>query len=693
MDAIARLMRPRSVAVVGASSDATRTAGRPVAYLQKHRFAGEIYPVNPRLGHIGGLKCYPDVDALPAPPDVGIVLLGPERTAEAVRLLAARGAAAAIVVASGYAEAGPEGARRQQELKSAAGAMRLLGPNTIGLVNLNDGIMLSATGALEMEALPAGNIAMVSQSGGMLGALLSRAAGRGIGCSKLVSTGNEADLEVSDFVEYLLHDDATAVIALYLEGLRDPGRFRAAALEARRIGKPLVVFKVGRSASGARSAVSHTGALAGADRVYDALFRQVGAIRVTRLAELIDVPLALASRRTLRGRRVAILTSTGGAATLVADSCGLAGFDTPPLDQATALRLAGIVSGDPSPLGRNPVDVTLAGAKPELLRRCIGALLESPGVDALIAVVGSSALAQPEPIAAAIVDGLGSGDKPLLAYVSPHAPHIVRMLSAAGLPAFDVPESCAAALTAMLERSGRVSHVPAAPAAAQARLPAGLPGTGPFNEFEAKQLFKAFGIAGVREIAADTPAAAQEAGSAFGARVVLKVLTRHLAHKTEAGGVRLGVAAEAIAQGCEEMRRAVRSASGIEPEGFLVQEQVSGGVELILGLHRDPQLGPALLLGLGGIAAEVFEDTAIRLLPLGREDAEAMVRELKSHRLLTGFRGRPPADVDALVQAMLAFAAMAGQLGERLAQAEINPLFVLPQGQGVRAADGVVVLS
>ncbi len=326
MDAIARLLKPRSVAVIGASADPAKTAGRPVSYLVKHGFAGAIYPVNPKIDRIGGIACYPDVASLPEVPDVGIVLLGAERAHLAVRDLAARGAAAAIVLASGYGETGEEGARRQQQLREAAGSMRILGPNTIGLVNLTDSIVLSATGALEMDHFPVGSIGVVSQSGGILGSLLSRAAARGIGLSKLISTSNEVDLELADFIDALADDDATKVIALYIEAVRNPDQFRAAALKAARAGKPIVAFKIGRSEAGAKAAVSHTGALAGADRMYDALFRQTGVIRAQTFSDLLDVPAALATGRVLRGNRVAILTSTGGAGTLVSDSLGVLGL-------------------------------------------------------------------------------------------------------------------------------------------------------------------------------------------------------------------------------------------------------------------------------------------------------------------------------------------------------------------------------
>ena len=450
MDAISRLLQPRSVAIIGASADPTKTAGRPIAYLQRHRYAGRILPVNPKAGRIGGLTCYADIASLPVVPDVGIVLLGADRAHLAVRDLAARGTAAAIVLASGYTETGEDGARRQRQLIEAAGSMRILGPNTIGLVNLTDGIVLSATGALEMEHFPVGGIGVVSQSGGILGSLLSRASARGIGLSKLVSTSNEVDLELADYIDHLADDDATQVIALYVETVRNPQKFRAAALKAARAGKPVVAFKIGRSEAGAAAAVSHTGAMAGADRMYDALFRQTGVIRAQRFSDLLDMPVALATGRKLRGNRVAILTSTGGAGTLVSDDLGLHGFETPAPDAATAEALRALQTGSEAVLDRNPMDVTLAGLRPDLLRGAITALLASPSYDALVIIVGSSGLARPELMAGAIQDCLSLTDKPVMAYVSPHAPEVAALLSQRGVPAFAAAESCTVALGAML---------------------------------------------------------------------------------------------------------------------------------------------------------------------------------------------------------------------------------------------------
>lgn len=690
---ISRLLKPRSVAIIGASSDATKTAGRPVAYLLKHGFTGDIYPVNSRATSVNGLRCYPDVASLPEVPDVAIVLLGAERAHIAVKELAERGTAAAIVLASGYAETGDEGAERQRQLIDAAGSMRILGPNTIGLVNLTDNIFLSASGALAMDHFTRGSIGVVSQSGGILGALLSRAAARGIGLSKLISTSNEADLDTADFIDYLVDDPATRVIALYLEGIRHPDKFRQAALNAARRGKPIVAFKIGRSEGGARAAASHTGALAGTDRMYDAFFKDAGIIRADTFGDLLDIPLALNTGRVLRGNRVAILTSTGGAGTLLSDSLGVSGFDTPAPDADTAAQLRALQTGIHANLDRNPIDVTLAGLQPDLLRGAIEILMKSPTYDALTIVVGASGVGSPELMAGAIRDCLPLSDKPVVAFTSPHAPEAAAVLTQYGVPAYAVVESCGAALDGLRRHSQWAvpSDAPAHHASPTADLP-----SGPLDEHEAKQLFSHFGIPSVDEKVVTTVDEAQAAARAFDGRVVLKVLSADITHKTDVGGVAVNLTTDQVPSRLQAMIAEVEQKTGVAPTRFLVQEMLAGGIEMIVGMHRDA-LGTAILLGMGGITAELFDDTSMRLLSgkggLSREQVMEMLGELKTLRLLNGFRGRPKADVEALVTAVVAFSTMVSRLGDRLVAAEINPLFVLPEAQGVKAADGVSVLE
>ncbi|WP_437628751.1 acetate--CoA ligase family protein [Achromobacter xylosoxidans] len=696
MSGLEKLLQPQSVAVVGASADPIKTSGRPVGYLRKHGFPGRIYPVNPKASEIDGLRCYPDVHSLPEAPDVAIVLLGAERTQQAIRDLAAIGTGAAIVLASGYSETGEEGARRQRELREAAGSMRILGPNTIGLVNLTDRITLSASGALAMDQLHSGAIGLVSQSGGILGALLSRAAARGIGFSKLISTSNEVDLDLADFVDALADDPATRVIALYVETIRNPRTFRAAARKAALVGKPIVAFKIGRSESGAQAAASHTGALAGADGMYDALFEEVGIIRAQTFSDLLDIPAALANERKLGGRRVAILTSTGGAGTLVADCLGVAGFALPAPDARTGEALRALQKGDHAALDRNPIDVTLAGLQPDLLRSAISIVLESDDYDALVVIVGSSAVAQPELMADALRDSLALSVKPLLAYISPHAPDAAEMLSRYGIPAFHAPESVSAALSAMWQVQARAVHSESDHTRTAAQEPVTCEEHGSLDEAQAKALFARFGVQGVREFVVSTEAQAVDAAQKLGPRVVLKLLSGEITHKSDVGGVAVSVSPQDIGQRMRQMAADVQRHTGREPKAYLVQEMVSGAAEVIVGLHKDP-LGTAILLGMGGVVAELVRDTTLLLLPadgsaLRADQVEAALRRLKTWPLLDGYRGREPADVPALVEAVLAFSRMAEALQDQLLEAEINPLFVRPLGLGVCAADGIAVL-
>jgi acetate---CoA ligase (ADP-forming) len=686
-----RLFRPRSVALIGASTDPGKIGGRPLHFLVKHGFNGNIWPVNPNAGSIEGIPCFQDIESLPGAPDVGLVLVGPAHAENSIRALRDIGTGTAIVLAGGFAETGEDGIRRQNALLEAAGEMRLLGPNTIGLMNMTDGITLSASGALDAEDRYTGGVAVISQSGGILGSLMSRAAAQGIGLSHLVATGNEADIDVSDMIGHLAQDDATQVIALYLETIRKPDLFRRAAIDAAKAGKKLVIYKVGRSEAGARSATSHTGALAGEDRVFDALFRQVGAIRVDRYSDMIDIPAGLAQAPSLGGKRIAILTHTGGAAGLVADVCGMAGFDTPPPGPATTERLAALLQDDGFAPDCNPVDLTLAGLDTEVTYGAIMALAESGDYDAVIPVVGSSSVGRPHLVADPVIRAKETVKIPVIVYTSPSAPGIVKRLNAAGIPAFDSPEACATLLQALHHQPAIASATDAA-VLGQTTLPTEFQNiSGPLNEAEAKQLFASFGIDAVRETTITAPEDAPEAARRIGDPVVVKLLARELLHKTEAGGVCLNVAPDDTAAACAEIAISARKAGVVAPEGFLIQEQVAGDLEMILGFRRDPALGPAILLGAGGTMAEIYDDVAMGLLPLGRDEIHSMVESLKLAPLLSGYRGRPPADIDRLVETVVNFADMCTALDENLAEAEINPLFVGDTQSGIRAGDGVVV--
>jgi acyl-CoA synthetase (NDP forming) len=695
--AIESLMKPRSIAVIGASTDSQKTAGRPIYYLQKNQYAGKIYPVNPRVNSIAGLTCYPDVASLPETPDVAIIMVGTEAAIQAVAALAKINTPVAILLTSGFAETGPEGLIKQQELLRAAGKMRILGPNTMGMVNLIDRITLSPSGALAVDNIQAGNISLVSQSGGVLGALLSRAAARGLGLSKLVATSNEADLNLADFIDYFVEDDSTQIILLYIESIRQPEQFRKAAIRAQKAGKPIVVFKVGKSAAGMQAAISHTGAMAGSDRLYDALFAEVGIIRAQQFADFLDIPVALSVGRKLLGKRVAILTSTGGAGTLIADSLGEKGFELPIPDALTAEKLTQLDLGDQAVLDRNPIDVTLAGLQPNILRGAIKALVESPSYDALILILGSSSVSRPELMVEAVRDSLLSSNKLIIAYVSPHAPQAAEMMTKLGVPTFTQPESCSNALSSIYKISHHhdqaldtTTSLPDVDLSTYRDIHRAL------DEHESKQLFAQFKIPTVKEVIIQSSDFDATRLSDFGNQVVVKILSQDIMHKTEVGGVVLGVPLEKISEVMQQMQARVLERTGIHVQKYLVQEQVSNGLEFIIGMHQDP-LGTALLVGMGGVTAELFQDTSLRLLhphqPLTQLQALEMLQELKTWPLLNGYRGRAKYDVDALILAIIHFSELILSMGERLIECEINPIFVFEEGQGCKAADGIAILT
>jgi acyl-CoA synthetase (NDP forming) len=468
-------------------------------------------------------------------------------------------------------------------------------------------------------------------------------------------------------------------------------------LRARKAGKPIVVFKVGKSAAGMQAAISHTGAMAGSDRLYDALFAQVGIIRAHQFSDFLDIPIALGTGRTLPAKRVAILTSTGGAGTLVADSLGEKGFELPVPDAITAEKLALLDLGDQAVLDRNPIDVTLAGLQPNILKGAIKALVESDSYDALILILGSSSVSRPELMAEAVKESLQSTNKLILAYVSPHAPQAAEIMTKLGVPTFTQPESCAVAMQSIFQVSQYQIQ--------ENQSPQPLPEIDlttydhihrALDEHESKQLFKQFGISTVNEVIVRLDELEKSNFSQFGSQVVIKILSKEIIHKTEVGGVALNVPISHIPEAIKKMQEKVLQISGIKIEEFLVQEQASGGLEFIIGMYRDP-LGAAILVGMGGITAELFQDTSLRLLtpqtPLTQQEARAMLQELKIWPLLNGYRGRPAYDVNALTKAIVHFSELILMMKDRLLECEINPIFVFEENQGAQAADGIAILA
>jgi len=669
MTSLARaLFAPRRIALVGASADASRLTARAQIHLRRHGFDGDILPINPGAETILGERAYPSLDAAPGPIDHAFILVGAERVEEAVAACARRQVPVATILADGFAEAGAAGAARQQRVLAAAraGGVRLLGPNCIGLINVPARIALSVNAVLAMEPpLPAGRTALISHSGSLIGAILSRGAARGLGYSVLAATGNEADLGAADLLAMLAEDGGTDVIALYLETIRDPDGLRAAAARAFAAGKAVIAYKLGRSAAGAAMAVSHTGAVAGADAAVAALLAASGIARLDDFEALIEAAPLFAKARPLAAprRAVSVVTTTGGAAALVVDRLGLAGIG------AAEVR-----------------DLTLAGTRPDRVAAALGAAVADPRSDAAVAVIGSSAQFRPEESVAGVLRAAADAPgKPLAAFLAPDAPESARRLAAAGIACFRTPEAAADALRARLDWRAPLPPVDAGDVA-QARAAVGAIAGAVADEWEARGVFAALGVTtGEAELVADPDALARIAAR-LRFPVALKAVSAALPHKTEAGAVALGLGDPAAAAAA--MREMRARLAGVTLRGFLLMPMERGVGEVLLGFRRDPQAGPVVVLGAGGVLAELMPPPAIAAAPLAAAEARRLV-EAAPLAHLRGVRGRERGDLAALAEAVVAVSRLAA-LAE-VAEAEINPLLVRREGEGVVALDALVV--
>lgn len=676
----AALLAPRRIALIGASADAQRLTARPQRYLRRHGFSGTIYPVNPRATEVLGEPAYPSLDAVTEAIDFAYILLGTEQVEAQIAACAARGIPLACVLADGFAEAGPEGAALQARCVAAAraGGMRLLGPNSMGVVNTHARMALTTNAALEADDLPTGRVALISQSGSMMGALLSRGAARGLGFSHLIGTGNEADLTAGEIAALALDDPQVDVVCLFLEAIRAPEQLAIAAAKAHALGKPIIALKLGRSRFGAELATSHTGALAGSDAAADAFFRAHGILRVTMLEALLELPLLVAGRRPAARahRAVGVMTTTGGGGALAVDALGVLGIEARRPDAAAAAMLD--AAGLPS--HARLLDMTLAGTRADRVIAGLAGLRAAADTDLALCVVGSSAQFRPKDAVGGIVEAAQTPGKPIAAFLAPQAEASLRLLAEAGIAAFRTPEGAADAIRAFCD--WRAPHDDWRAPAAEA--PAFTLPEAP-DEADARALFAALGLG------SDAVVMQQEPPPGLRYPVALKILSPDLAHKTEVGGVALHIAdARALREAAAAMRaRVAAAAPAARITGLLVQPMARGLAEAILGFRRDPEVGPVVLLGAGGVLAELHRDIALRLAPVGLAEAQAMIAEVRAMKPLTGWRNLPRGDLDALAAAIVAASRLAAM--PAVAEAEINPLIIGRPGEGVTLADAWVV--
>jgi acyl-CoA synthetase (NDP forming) len=681
------LLSPRSVAIVGQSDDVGKTTGRPLKYLRQSGFTGRIYPINPGRETVLGERCWASLAALPESPEHIYVVTSADAAIEAVAEGARIGVSVATLLADGFTEDAERGATRVTRLRKICQdtGIRVVGPSSLGVVDLRSKALLTANAAFDEKDLPVGRIFAASHSGSMIGALLSRGKERGIAFAGLVSVGNEVDLSLGEICAATLDDSDIDSYMLFLETMRNTEELRRFALEAYLRGKPVIAYKLGRSAIARELAITHTGALAGEDDIADAFLADCGIARVDTLDGLIEglpllrrVPAAAPGRR----RAVGVVTTTGGGATTAIDPLAARGVAVEPPGTLTLTRLSAAgINAKPTRL----LDLTLTGTRYDVMKAALDALTKAAEFDVVLCVVGSSARFYPELAVRPIIDCADS-PKPIAAFLTPEAPQALAALAAAGIANFRTPEACADAIAAALRRHpprlDLLRRVAAHSVTASGHL---------LDELEAYRMLAKRRITPAPSLALE----AQFAGKPnfpFGYPVAVKALSNAIAHKTDVGGVVLGVTNDdALRDAIEKIRHDVVTHAGILIEKVLVQPMVTGLGEALVGYRVDKDVGPMILLAAGGVYTEIYRDRSLRLAPVDLPTAREMVSEVRGLAPLTGFRGKPKGDLEALARAIVSFSSLAED--PTIAEAEINPLIVKPEGQGVVAVDAVVRLT
>lgn len=691
---LATLIRPDSLAVLGASNDPTRIGGRPIAYMKARGFPGALYPVNPNRETVQGLKAYPRLADVPGAVDAAIIAVPAAAALEAVRDCVAKGVKAAIMFTAGFAEVDEAGAAAQAEIVAAAraGGMRLLGPNCLGLFDAARGYFPIFSASFENGWPLPGRIGIASQSGAYGSHLGALCRDRRVGAPLLVTTGNEADVTLGEVIHWMAEDEATDVIAVYAEGIREAGSFLAAIETARRNRKPVVMMKVGRSRLGAAAAKSHTASIAGDDAVTDAVLRDAGVHRVRTTEELVDIAHVATRRIYPVNNTLGVITISGGAGVLISDAADALGLPMPPMPEAAQARLKALI---PFSAPANPVDCTAQAFNDMSV---VGTFAESMLADGgyasaigFFTQVGASASVAP-PLRAQLKKAVENHPDRLFILSILAPPETVQAWEADGFLVFEDPTRAVVALAAM-GRFGEAFARGARAAPPEVPIPP-LPETAP-DEAGAKRILSAIGIAVPAEEVCETADGAVAAARRIGGSVALKLVSPDIVHKSEAGGVKLGLADDAaVRAGFDAI---LRNAAAYDPQaritGVLVSPMVTGGVECVIGLNRDPVFGPVAMVGLGGVFVEVLRDVALKLCPFGEDEALAMIRGLRGFPLLDGVRGRPKADVRALAAALARLSVFGAKAGPRLRSVDVNPIMVLPEGQGAVALDAVIELA
>ena len=696
-DVLKAVLYPDSIALVGASATPGRLTARPLTFMMANRFGGRIYPVNRNSSIVNGLPSVGSVEELPDNVDHAYLLIDADPALKELERLARKGVRVVTVLADGFAESGSVGIERQDRLRRIANDndMTVIGPNSMGVVETTTGFVCTTNAAFDVDSLPSGEFAVLSQSGSVIGALMSRGKAVGLGFKSYLSVGNEACLGVGELGQILVDDPQIKGFALFLETVRRPDEVARFVDVSRRAGKPVVAYLVGKSDAGRSLAASHTGAMIGGPRSIEAFLRSLGVRLVENFEALAEMSNAMRLRDRLaeRPRRVTVVTTTGGGGGMVYDLIGLRGVPLgAPSEQSHDRLCATGLDIKPGPL----VDVTLAGTKYDVMKSVMSTLVSDPFSGLIVAAIGSSAQFYPELAAKPIVDAVheaGAEGAPVVAVPIPHAPESLAMFNANGVPAFRTAESAAECIAALLKPgAGRsMGHIVDAPPDDVLEL-IGSHALGALNEVEANRLFASLGLDAPEQLLVgpndDIPDPMP-----FGGPYVLKVVSRDIPHKSEAGGVVVGLGGvEGLRAALTKVREHVcRTVPNADIEGFLVQRQESGLGEAIVGLHRDPVVGPIVSVGAGGVMTEVYNDLSLRAAPVDLATAAQMIEEVRAFALYRGYRNKPRGDLSALAEAVSRISSLA--CIARISEAEINPLLIREEGKGVVLLDALVRLE
>jgi acetyl-CoA synthetase (ADP-forming) len=690
-----RLLHPQSVAVFGASEDIGKFGGRIIHFLTRHGFPGTVYPINLHRAEIAGHKAYPRIADVPKAPDVAILAVPPSRLVASVKEAADVGVGCCVIITTGFAEAASDiGATQQAELVelSVKTGMRIIGPNCLGLIVPHHRMALCSSVVLNTDTLGDGSIGLVSQSAGLMVSVFDRSKTDGIGMRYAISVGNQSDLEICDFLEYMVEDAQTKAICVYIEGVLDPVRFRRAVRACRSADKPLVLIKTGRTEAGVVAAKSHTASLAGSWPVFEAVCRDEGVVLAKDPDDMMRAAHLLASYPGKRpGGRVGVVASAGGAASTASDRVVEVGLQLAPITEDTRAGLRKLLL---PPQARNPIDLggRAVAQDLEIAGDCARVLLSDPNIDYALCFLMSMPFYVRR--ATAVAEAALASGKPLAIVCTPGAAADAARaeLRKLGIVVYDSFEQALRVLCLVADYDRLHANAAALP-----ERPAGLPSrdamkplaAGPQTESEVKRLLAQYGISVAREIVASSAEAAGDAAGKLGFPVVVKVISREVVHKSDAGGVRVGLGDRAsVISAVREMEQSVlRAVPGARIEGYSVQEMVRGEAEVIVGVRRDEQFGAVVMVGLGGIAVEILNDVAIATAPVSAQRVHQLLATLRTSPLFRGARGRPPLDVDAISGMVERVSWLAADLGSRLIDLEVNPLIVRAEGGGAVAVD------